>query len=348
VTTPVLDSFDKKTFQYYGSEGSRGLFNEFFWHKWHSVLPKDKANPSKPRQVPIMLGCAFAIRRDFFWDLGGYDSGLKIWNGEQFELSLKAHLCGSGMLEVPCSHVSHAFRNTGKNHNINGTIDYVARNFKRVAEVWLDDYKEVFYNTYPGKYDFDEGDLTSQKEIRRRWNCKPFQYFLENVAPEMFIRFFYKRWNPGFFASGLIRSVAAPEKCIDSYGKYRQKMWLEKCNGNETFTHPSQYFTFNWYKTINIYEDETCIDGKNGWLDYCNYEKADTQQKWKYDLDTQQLISQNFNCLTANLDEKVIFISQCNHSDINQKWTWTHTNVTALMNYDKIQVLNVTVDNAFL
>lgn len=45
-------------------------------------------------KIPIMLGCAFAIRRDFFHDLGEYDEGLEIWNGEQIELSLKLHLCG--------------------------------------------------------------------------------------------------------------------------------------------------------------------------------------------------------------------------------------------------------------
>lgn len=41
-----------------------------------------------------MLGAAFAIRRDYFYDIGQYDGGLMIWNGEQIELSLKLHLCG--------------------------------------------------------------------------------------------------------------------------------------------------------------------------------------------------------------------------------------------------------------
>lgn len=67
-------------------------------------------------KIPIMLGAAFAIRRDFFFDLGGYDEGLLIWNGEQIELSLKLHLCGGDLVEVPCSRINHVFRYTHKNH----------------------------------------------------------------------------------------------------------------------------------------------------------------------------------------------------------------------------------------
>lgn len=35
------------------------------------------------------VGCAFAVDREFFYEIGAYDEGMDIWGSENLELALR-------------------------------------------------------------------------------------------------------------------------------------------------------------------------------------------------------------------------------------------------------------------
>ena len=57
-----------------------------------------------------MIGCAFAIDREYFFASGSYDKEMKIWGGENVEMSVRIWRCGGSLLAAPCSHVGHVYR----------------------------------------------------------------------------------------------------------------------------------------------------------------------------------------------------------------------------------------------
>ena len=76
-------------------------------------------------------------------------------------------------------------------------------NYKRVAEIWMDDYAKYLYDREPDLWNnIDVGDTSYMKGIKEKLKCKPFSYFLEHVAPDMLERYPYI--EPPEFASGAV------------------------------------------------------------------------------------------------------------------------------------------------
>lgn len=59
-------------------------------------------------------------------------------------------MCGGNLEISPCSRVGHVFRKSTPYTFPGGTSRIVNHNNARLAEVWLDEWKEFYYNINPG------------------------------------------------------------------------------------------------------------------------------------------------------------------------------------------------------
>lgn len=89
---------------------------------------------------------------------------------------------GYSLCLFPLSYFFHVF--LIKYINLKPTLQnsVLTQNYMRVAEVWLDEYKDSFYATKPLLEGKPCGNISEQVEYRRQ-NCpKSFKWFMEEIA----------------------------------------------------------------------------------------------------------------------------------------------------------------------
>ncbi|KII73511.1 Polypeptide N-acetylgalactosaminyltransferase 3 [Thelohanellus kitauei] len=66
---------------------------------------------------------------------------------------------------------------------------FLNNNFKRVAEVWMDDYKYFLYKNNPsiGSPKNFYLELEERKRLRQHLGCKSFRWYLQNVINDTLI-----------------------------------------------------------------------------------------------------------------------------------------------------------------
>ncbi|XP_063450020.1 polypeptide N-acetylgalactosaminyltransferase 12 isoform X2 [Pan paniscus] len=294
VVCPVIDVIDWNTFEYLGNSGEPQI-GGFDWRlvfTWHTVPERERIRMRSPVDVirsPTMAGGLFAI-----WQCGGV---------------LETH---------PCSHVGHVFPKQAP-YSRNKAL----ANSVRAAEVWMDEFKELYYHRNPRARLEPFGDVTERKQLRDKLQCKDFKWFLETVYPELHV----PEDRPGFF--GMLQNKGLTDYCFDYNPPDENQIVghqviLYLCHGMGQ----NQFFEYTSQKEIryNTHQPEGCIAVEAGMdtliMHLCE-ETAPENQKFILQEDGSLFHEQSKKCVQAarkeSSDSFVPLLRDCTNSD-HQKW----------------------------
>ena len=327
------------------SRGRAGL--TFYWLSPPHTKHDKELKTVVPFDSPAMAGGIFAMRRDYFIELGEYDDGMETWGGENFEMSFRVWMCGGVIENVPCSHIAHVFR-TESPYKFKTKSDphkTINKNLNRVAGVWMDEYADVFYNVsahssknyVTGHIDPPPGDVAARSQLRKDHQCKSFRWYMENIATYMYIPFpehyhqfgrlknlqsgecMYHEGNPdGSLILAVFRDCEGP---VDRPQEGRESVtwYLTKGSGREgQLRHEAEYGS----RCLHAHNVK-----KNSRLSLArcyDQEFPDERLRWTFDQETQQIYLHNkpTACLTAGVNDQII-ITKCKTTASNkQKWTF--------------------------
>uniref|UniRef100_A0A3B4VHS2 Polypeptide N-acetylgalactosaminyltransferase 6-like n=1 Tax=Seriola dumerili TaxID=41447 RepID=A0A3B4VHS2_SERDU len=173
VVSPKIASIDRDNLKFSKPRPElhhymRGNFDWRLTFGWEPIPEAEKIrrkNETHPIRTPTFAGGIFSVSKSYFEHMGTYDDQMEFWGGENLEMSFRVWQCGGQLEIIPCSVVGHIFRRESP-HKFPNSSSIIIRNLVRLAEVWLDEYKWVFYRA-------NRMAALIYKEVKSGLDCLP-------------------------------------------------------------------------------------------------------------------------------------------------------------------------------
>lgn len=331
VVVPIIDVIDDKTLEYSFGDPTAFQIGSFTWSghfTWIDIPEREvvrRGNPVGPTYSPTMAGGLFAMDRQYFWDLGSYDEGMDVWGGENLEMSFRIWMCGGTLETIPCSRVGHIFRSFHP-YSFPGNKDTHGINTARVVEVWMDDYKTVFYSHRSDLLSVDIGDISSRRKLRKDLQCKSFQWYLDNVVPEKFV---IHRDSIGY--GRVMNSAFGKQLCLDNLQRSVDDGGSYLLGQYPCHAELASSQSFALAKDGSLRHDDECAEVTESdefnseWsvkMTACSHSPI-SGQRWKWTKNNQIVHEQTQRCLDRgyHLESSDLAVNPCTGVD-SQKWSF--------------------------
>ena len=255
---PIIDVIDDKTMEYYHGNGVYFQIGGFTWgghFNWIDIPEHEnerRGSSIGPTRTPTMAGGLFAVDRKYFWEIGSYDEEMDVWGGENLEMSFRVWQCGGILENIPCSRVGHIFRSFHP-YSFPGNKDTHGINTARTVEVWMEEYKRLFYMNRPDLLSTEIGSTQKRLQFKKDRQCKSFKWYLENIFPQKFILD-----DPDHaFAYGRVKNPKT-NVCFDTLQNDEKDSYELGVYPCHNYVAASQFFSFS--KKYELRREDNCAE----------------------------------------------------------------------------------------
>ncbi|XP_046573089.1 probable N-acetylgalactosaminyltransferase 9 [Haliotis rubra] len=326
VAVPVEDKIATDTLAHTESPTERtgGIFWKIAmsWRPLSEAEKKARRSPTEPIKTPIISGDVFAVAAKFFMSIGGFLSEMRT-RGVELEFSYKTWMCGGFLLIYPCSRVAHLAHPQDAYNKLSTETEEKA--LIQVAEVWMDEYRRLFYMYR--KYILSQpwgGDFAQEHLLQSRQKCNSFGWYVDYVYPEKFMP------DENVYAWGVVRNpftemcLSIPPTKTTDLPKLGDAVSKVICDHSGNM---DQTFSYTFDKTIR--QEEYCLNsdgGNNSPLTMVDCRLDLDTTKWDYNKeDCMVKHVKSGLCLSSSGNKTpTLSLEPCVNQTKNQIWTFLY------------------------